>query len=331
MVEAVAGPDALQVGDRSIPYIDLDGIRVDGHDVAIDLAGGQTLVLAQMGRTRDDFLRELRGARAPVRRAALLQWAGTAPIDSYEAWQGDTPVTVFLFAGGLTVEADSGVPAFVPFPLLDEVTRDGYRFTFSLKGGMAPVAIEKAGKRTDELAADLAAARRDLTAATAAGYAAIDPSLVGFDAADGWAVGRSAAGEWWTALRAAVAGQSRAAEIDLLERLAGDALRLGLRVVGAEPLSFALAPVSGKVAVEGTDTDARATFVFATDDVDRLNAALLLTNFRREAISLPEAELGRWALAVRALEVVRWARQTLVARIVHDDTWEAKVSVALAS
>lgn len=95
-------------------------------------------------------------------------------------------------------------------------------------------------------------------------------------------------------------------------------------------MPFVLAPRAGKVAVEGTAADeARATFVYATDDIDRLNAALLLTSFRREAISLPEDQLGRWALAVRTLDVVRWARSALVARVVHDEAWADKVAEAL--
>ncbi len=92
-----------------------------------------------------------------------------------------------------------------------------------------------------------------------------------------------------------------------------------------------LAPVGSRIAVEGTaDDEARATFVFRTDDVERLNVALLLTSFRREAISLPADQLGRWALAVRTLDVVRWARESLVARVIHDETWADKVRAALA-
>jgi hypothetical protein len=57
---------------------------------------------------------------------------------------------------------------------------------------------------------------------------------------------------------------------------------------------------------------------------------LLLTAFRREALFLPEAELGRWAPAVRCLEPVRWARAALRARVVHDTGWSAGITAALA-
>jgi hypothetical protein len=119
--------------------------------------------------------------------------------------------------------------------------------------------------------------------------------------------------------------------VAVLEGLSGDRLRLGIKAsVGGSTMAFVLAPAKGKVAVEGTAEDgARATFVFRTDDVDRLNAVLLLTSFRREALYLPDDQLGRWALAVRTLEVVRWARGALVARIVHDETWPDKITAAL--
>lgn len=304
-------------------------VTADDHAVVLRLADGSTVGITHLGKGRDDFVRELRAARAAARRVALLQWAGSSPLDAFPAFAGDEPVTVNLFAEGLTVESDDGVPAFAPFPLVDDVVRQGYEFTVALRGGLDPIRFGRLGKRTDEFVADLAKARSALAAATVAGYAASQPPVSGLDAPDGWAVDRSRAGSAWPALRAAVAGHHRAAEVDTLERLAGDRLRLGLRVGGRERMPFALAPVGDRVAVEGTDTDSRATFVFATGDVDRLNAVLLLTNFRREAIALPDEELGRWSLAVRSLEVVRWARSALVARVVHDAGWEEKVTAAL--
>ena len=48
---------------------------------------------------------------------------------------------------------------------------------------------------------------------------------------------------------------------------------------------------------------------------------LLLTSFRREALFLPDEQLGRWAVAARVWPAVREARSALVARIVHDTHW----------
>ena len=94
-------------------------------------------------------------------------------------------------------------------------------------------------------------------------------------------------------------------------------------------MPFLLAPVGQRVAVEAVEADDRATFVFETDDVDRLNAALLQTAFHRGALFLPAEALGRWAPAVRCLETVRWARDALRARVVHDGAWAAGVRAAL--
>ncbi len=96
-------------------------------------------------------------------------------------------------------------------------------------------------------------------------------------------------------------------------------------------MPFLLAPVGDLVAVEATDADDRATYIFRVDDVDRLNAVLVLTTFRREVYSLPDAELGKWATAVRVLEPVRWLRGALAGRVIHDDAWPDKIRAALAT
>jgi hypothetical protein len=305
-------------------------VRLDGPDVVLDLAGGANAVVSHLARQHDDFLLKLRAARNAARRAALLQWTGDAPIDEYGAFSGDDEVRVVLFPDGITVEGFTGVPAIAPFALVEGIDRDGYTITLRLRS-LPPVVFARAAKRTDELLLDVDAAMRAWRARTAEAYAALSPALEGFTASAGWAVGREEAGRWWEGLRDAVAGADRSAELDLLSSLAGDALRLGIATLpGGSHFPFALAPVGGTVAVEGTSSDeARATFVFRTDDVDRLNAVLVLTSFRREALYLPEDRLGRWALAVRTLDVVRWARSALVDRVVHDESWAGKVEAAL--
>jgi hypothetical protein len=328
---ATIDPETLTFPERKIPWVDVDGVILEDARVVLSLADGTRAVVSHLAREHDDFVLKLRAARNGARRAALLQWTGDAPIDEYDACVGDDPVRVVLFADGLTVEGLTGVPQTAPFGLVDDVARDGYDITVRLRG-LAPVAFGKMGKRTDEFVLDVAAARADLARRTGEAYAQSSADLAGFTAPAGWAVDASGAGQWWSALRAAVAGADHGAEIDTLAAIAGPALRLGLATLpdgGFFP--FALAPAHGNVAVEGASADeARATYVFRTDDVDRLNAALLLTSFRREAIFLPDNQLGRWALAVRTLDVVRWARAALVQRIVHDDQWDAHVRAALS-
>ena len=133
-------------------------------------------------------------------------------------------------------------------------------------------------------------------------------------------------------MRAAVEVGSAADEAEVLAGLAGDRLRVGIWTDGGRTsMPFLLAPVGDLVAVEATDADDRATYIFRIDDVERLNAVLVLTTFRREVYSLPDDELGRWATAVRVLEPVRWMRGALAARVVHDDSWPDKVRAALGA
>lgn len=332
-MEVTVGKDALAVGGTALAYLDMDEVRVDGWSVRLEMAGGPQVVLDQLGRGLDQFLAELRAARSPVRRAAMLQWTGDRPIDSYQSRTGDEPEVVTLFPDGLTIEAPVGPPAMVPLGLVTGVRRDGYKITLALRG-MPPVTVGRLGPRTDEFLADLERARADLARRTAEAYGSFDPRLAGLPAPDGWALTRAQAGPFWAALRAAVAGQERGAEVGVLERLAGDRLRIGVKVLaGTGVLPFALAPVGERVAVEGSDADARATYVFHTGPgeagVDRLNVVLLLISFRREAVYLPDDQLGRWATAARVLEVVRWARESLAGRVIHDGQWEAGVRAAL--
>lgn len=319
------GPETIELA-----WVELDRFIVDGHACQLESVDGRRCTVTHLAATRDRFLAEALEARRRARRAALLQWTGDAPLASFDGRRGDEPVVVSLFPDGVVAEPVNGVPGMLPLSCLVEVRRAGYEIEL-IAAGLDDLTIRHLGQRTDEFLQRLDRARLDLADRTAASLTALDARLAGVAMRDGWAVEHSAVPAHWAALREVVAGQRRAAEVGVLAELAGDRLRLGVKSgAGGASMPFALAPVAGKVAVEATDVDDRATFVFATDDVDRLNAVLLATSFRREAIAAPDDALGRWALAVRTLDVVRWARARLVARIVHDAGWEAKVRSALA-
>ena len=321
--------EVLRAGSVEFPYVDMDEVRVEDWTVLMR-GPGRDLALTQLGRGRDRFLQDLRAARLPARRAAMLQSGAAAMIDAYEAKRGDEPVLVGLHSDGVTVESDAGVPTYLPLSCITAVERDGYTITIRARG-MDPVVVRQMGTRTDEFLADLERARAELSEKTHAAYAELDPALGSLGAPDGWAVTSAEAGALWGPLRAAFGAQDRAAEIEVLAALAGEKLRLGLKAsFGGATMPFALVPAAGRVAVEGAGPEARATFVFEAADVDRLNLVLLLTSFRREALYLPEGELGRWSVAVRMLEEVRWARAALRARIVHDAGWEEQVRRALS-
>lgn len=329
-VDVEVADTGLRFGVRELAYVDIDEVVVDGWTLRLRGPHGE-VALGQLGRLRDDLLADLRRARLPVRRAALLQAGTHTPIADFDATHAGQPVLVGVHADGLTVDADQGAPVYVPLSLVTDVRRAGHQLTVVARG-LPPVGLRDLGRRTDEFLRDVEVARRELAARTRAAYAELDPALAGHTAPDGWAVAAGEAGAAWTPLRAAFDRTDRAAEVGVLAAAAGPALRLGLKAgFAGGTLPFVLAPVGGRVAVEGAGSEARATFVFAAGDVDRLNVALLLTGFRREALSLPEAQLGRWAVAVRMLPVVRWARQALVARVVHDAQWEPQLRAALTA
>jgi hypothetical protein len=327
-VSAEVGADALCLAGTELPYVDMDSVVVDGHAVTFTQHAGPVVTVTHLARGLDDFLTKLFAARAAVRRGALLQWTGDAAVDSYEM-PGDEPATIHLFPDGLTVEPRNGTPTLVPLGLVTDVVREGYTITLHARH-LPPVTVRRLGRRTDEFVLDLERARADLAKRTAETYTSLHAGLEGFSAPDGWAVGQAEAGLFWEPLRTAAAGTSRADEVAALEKLSEGALRLGV-ASGArgQTMPFALASRDGRVAVEAFGSDARATYIFATDDVDKLNVALILTSFRREALYLPEDSLGRWALAARTLEVVRWARDAYVGRVVHDATWRDKVTSLL--
>ncbi len=307
--------DGLSVnGALLATWLDADVVREIDHSVTLVLPNGETTV-THLGAGFDRFCSELREARARVRRPALTQSTG-APIDSYLSHDADKVIDIALCQGALVVEPRGGSTMGVPLPSIVDVTRDGWTVTIRQRV-FDPVVIRALGQRTDEFLEDLRRAREDLSAATRA-------AIGGLPLDDGWAV--EAKGE----VRAAVMSGDRAEEAEVLAGLAGDRLRVGMWTDGGRfVMPFLLAPVGGFVAVEATDADDRATYIFRTDDVERLNAVLVLTTFRREVYSLRDDELGRWATAVRVLEPVRWLRGALAARVVHDESWPDKVRAAL--
>lgn len=329
-VELTAGRDGLRVAADELSWTDLDHVDVRGHAVHLRLADGRAVTVTHLGTGRDAFLAEALTARAAARRAAMLQWTGGAPLETFDGKRGDDPVVVCVFPDGITVEPVNGVPDFLPLSCVRTVRREGYHLMLEARG-LGEVAIRHLGQRTDEFLMTVERARAALDQRTALAYAELDATLGALPPADGWAVDHTCAGALWPALRAAVGGHRRGSEIAVLEGIVGNALRLGIKTgFAGGVLPFALAPARGRVAVEATDADDRATFVFATDDVERLNAVLLVTSFRREALWLPDERLDGWALAVRTLPVVRWARQSLVARIVHNDAWEQRLTATLS-
>ena len=327
-VEAVVAEAGISIDARLTSWLDVDDVHQGDHQVTLVLSDGTPLTLTDLGQTCDRFMDALRRARRAVRLPALTVATGD-PLFVCVSRAPGAEADVLLFPAVLVVEPRTGLPVPVPLPLLEDVERDGHTIHLRCRA-IGDVSVRALGQKTDEFLDRLATARRSLVAATYDAYKRFDPALEGFSAPDGWAITKSASATAWQVLRARAVSGDRSAEIAVLAELVGDNIRFGVYTEGGErPLPFALASVGDRVAVEAIEGDDRATYVFATDDVDGLNAVLLLTSFRREALSLPVAELGRWAVAVRTSAAVRAARSALVARVVHNEGWEQNVRSAL--
>lgn len=337
----------IRIGAQHVDWLDVDDVQFGSHAFSLTCGDGTSIGITHLGRQFDACAAELRDLRGRARRPAITVTA-ESPIANFEARiprSGSSPpgiVDVVLFAHVLCIEPRNDEqrrsdPAYAPLSLIREVVRDGHAITIRMRG-VPDLDLRGLGARTDEFLQLLDVARSQLSAATRAAYGQVDPALAGLDAADGWAVDAAAAAGAWDDLRRAWTHGSRAEQAGLLVELAGEGgYRLGLWTEGGTTcLPFMLASIrsgdgSGvaRVAVEAVHDDDRATFIFATDDLDRLNAALVLTAFRREAIALSAKDLGRWAVAVRTQPVVQWMRSVLAARIVHDERWDDQVRAAL--
>lgn len=326
------GPHGLDAAGRMLAWVDMDGVAVRGHAIDITMYDAPQLTITMLGPRIDAFLAELSEARSRARRAALLQWTGTPELRAFTqapASPQDGPVAIHVFADGFTVEPRTGVPEHVPFALVTDVARDGYRVTVQRRG-LPEVMVRRLGPRTDEFLAVIDRCRSDENAAMAAAFAELDDRLSGFAAPNGWAIAPERAGVFGGALVDVFAAGSRAEEMAHLAGLAHGGMRYGISLQPDGPMPFVLVTGRATTAVESADADdARATYVFSTTDAEALNRALIMLSFRREAIHLPAAKLGRWSLAARTLPIVAWARSAFAARVIHDDTWAATVTAAL--
>ena len=90
----------LVIGGRSIAYVDLDEVRLDGHASQIAAFGGGRHEISFLGEQHDEFVETFVAARRRSRARRLLQWTGDEPIDEYGSRAGDEPLTVVLFPDG---------------------------------------------------------------------------------------------------------------------------------------------------------------------------------------------------------------------------------------
>lgn len=313
-------PQGLDLPDRSIPWHAVDTMADDGPRIVLGVAEGvdgepTRVEIGHLGSHRDAIAEKMREARGSARRASLGQ-ADLAVVEEFESRDGGDVIDIAALPHGIVVEPRGRVAAFVPWGLVSDVSRDGHSFTLMLRYGV-PVRIGGLGRRTDEFAGVVARLRGELTAAVRGAARSWDAADLPWE--DGWALDDPAAVNAWL-------GRLPQDDAAVL-REACSSMRAGLYTEGGSgDVPFVLGRLGeSRVLVEGVGEEDRATFVFSSGDLDRVNAALLAVSFRRELLALPAGELGRWSAAIRTQPEAAWLRSALQARIIHDDHWSERL------
>ena len=321
----VITPEGIEAPGEFIPWHAVDTVAESATTIDLGVASGLngplTVVrLSHLGAQRDEIAREIRHARGAARRPSLAQ-SDLAVTEEFTAHVADTVIDVSLLPNGMVVEQRGAMAVFVPWGLVANVQRDGYAITFRLRHG-EPVTVTGLGERTDEFEDEVARLRVALTQAARTAMASWDTTGLAWE--DGWALDDAAAVR-------AVASRGSADEASVLGETCS-ALRAGVFTEGgSQDVPFLIGTAAnGVTIVEGVGEEDRATYLFASADTDRVNAALARMSFRRELLVLPHDELGRWAAAVRTQPEVAWLRSVTQGRIVHDERWETKVREATA-
>lgn len=290
--------DGLTFGGHHWAWADIDGVAVTERDITLVMGRGLQLAVATMtwerlGRWHDTCADELARTRTRARRAVLGHGSQEPIAHFVSRTEGDAERRVDVLASGLWIEPlDGNLGRFIPWGLVSDVSRDGYRLSLSTRV-MAPLEIGGLGARTDEFVLAMEGARVDIAGV------------------DGWGTEVPDALDLSTVR-------------PLLDN--ADGARLVTWREGEEVRRMLLVARGGHVLAEPLELEDHATFVFAADGIDRVNAAFLLGGLKREILWREAAELGERLAPVRTQPEVRWLRDALTERIIHDERWQDNVS-----
>lgn len=317
------GTEGVDFDGELIPWHAIDTLADDGPRMLLGVVGDDgtvhELVLSHLGASRDTQALQMREMRGHARRRALAQ-SDLPATDHFMGRQADAVVDVWVLPHGLVVEPRGTVTTYLPWGLVKDVQREGYRLDFVRRWG-GITSVSHLGAATDDFVAGVERAESELS--RAAGAAARERGAPDLAWVDGWAVRDDSAVRAWVALDADGYATT-------LAQVCTE-LRAGIYTEGGSlGLAFLLGVSGSSVVVEGVGERDRATFVFATADIERVNAALLTCSFRREPLYLPEVELGPLAAAVRTQPEVSWLRSVFKARVVHDGGWQERLRAEVA-
>lgn len=286
---------------------------------------------------------------------------------------GDQPAEIRIFEGGVAVLPDQAAPFHIRLADVDAIEFDAAAWDVRVATHRGVVAFGRLAKRTDLFRKTLEEAVAQLRRLSAEALRQVFPFLApaaGQQLGAAWREGRVISrgdldridARLWPAIEESAVGEAHRPYADHLASLcAPDLISVSFKRIRPEleqdaeesletqestneelPMIFAffypLARADSKlVAQEVTSTGGRATYFFRASDLEALNEALALLNFRRQPIYLPEAEMfgnpryRHYAAALRRIPKLRAIRGQFAGRAIHHslESWKEQVDEIL--
>ena len=342
--EAIITDDGLTVGDVSIAFVDADSLNTGDYRIELGVWPEGKLVLTQLGRRFDTFVKELRRARNQARVRGMLAHGITMP-DAFSGAllrkSGNQAAEFQIYDTHITVVPDDRDPWQIPLGALNDVTAIDDPPAFVLESDAGLTTFGQLGRKRDECGraiSDKREAQRQLLEEIS--------GQPGFS--DGRGVRTGAIRDFETLLRRycssdravcastlldAATAESRFGFVQLL-----DPDREGLlspMLLPSNWASFLLVPTGDLTILEILAGVSAATYVFRAD-IELVNRDLQLLHFRRAPLALTEEQAvltptSPHRLALRKLEPLRRLRAATVARVIHNDAWATSLRTAIVT
>jgi hypothetical protein len=342
--EAIINDDGLTIGTVNIAFVDADALNTGDYRIELGLWPEGRLVLTQLGRRFDTFVKGLRRTRNHARVRGLLAHGVTMPETFSGALlrkAGNQAAEFQIYDTHITVVPDDRDPWQLPLGALSDVTAIDDPPAFVLESDAGLTTLGQLGRKRDECGraiADKREAQRQLLDEIS--------GQPGF--ADGRGARRSSIRDFDTLIRRYTSSDRAACANTLLEAATGEARfgfvqlldpdREGLlspMLLPANWASFLLVPIGELTILEILAGVSAATYVFRAE-IDLVNRDLQLLHFRRAPLALTEEQAtltptNPHRLALRRLEPLRRLRAATVARVIHNDAWSASLRTAMVS
>ena len=342
--EAIVTDDGLAIGDVNIEFVDADSLNAGDYRIELGLWPEGKLVLSQLGRRFDAFVKELKRTRNQARVRGMLAHGITMPETFSGALlrkAGNQAAEFQIYDTHITVVPDDRDPWQIPLGALNEVTTFDDPPAFGLDSDAGLTTLGQLGRKRDECGRAIAEkreAQRQLLEEIS--------GQPGF--ADGRGVRRTAIRDFEMLIRRYASSDRAPCATTLLEAATAeprlgfvqllDPDREGLQspmLLPANWASFLLVPTGELTILEILAGVSAATYVFRAD-IEQVNRDLQLLHFRRAPLALTEDQAALTPtnphrLALRKLEPLRRLRAATVARVIHNDGWSASLRTAIVT